>query len=63
MAVGFGVRTPEQAAQIAKVADGVLVGSAFIDIIAAHGDAAGPHVEAFTPTLADAIHSAKESAA
>jgi tryptophan synthase alpha chain len=63
VAVGFGVRTPEQARQIAKVADGVVVGSAFIDIIAQHGDAAAPHVEAFTRTLADAIHGAKEIAA
>ena len=38
IAVGFGVRTPEQAAEIAKGAAGVVVGSAFIDIIAQHGD-------------------------
>ena len=63
VAVGFGVRTPEQAAAIARVADGVVVGSAFIDIIAEHGDAAAPHVEAFTRSLADAIHGAKEIAA
>ena len=63
VAVGFGVRTPEQAAQIARVADGVVVGSAFVDIIAAHGDGAAPHLEAFTRTLADAIHSSKEIAA
>jgi tryptophan synthase alpha chain len=37
VAVGFGVRTPEQAAQIGRVADGVVVGSAIIDIIAAAG--------------------------
>lgn len=63
VAVGFGVRTPEQAAAIARVADGVVVGSAFIDIIAEHGDGAAPHVETFTRTLADAIHRAKENAA
>jgi tryptophan synthase alpha chain len=63
VAVGFGVRTPQQAAAIARVADGVVVGSAFIDIIAQHGDDAAPHVEAFTRTLADAIHGAKENAA
>ena len=34
IAVGFGVRTPEQAAAIGKVADGVVVGSAIIDAIA-----------------------------
>lgn len=63
VAVGFGVRTPKQAAEIARVADGVVVGSALVDIIAEHGDSAAPHLEAFTRTLADAIHGAKEIAA
>ncbi len=31
--VGFGIRTSEQAAEIAKIADGVVVGSAFVDKI------------------------------
>jgi tryptophan synthase alpha chain len=35
VAVGFGVRTPDQAAAIGQVADGVVVGSAIIDAIAA----------------------------
>jgi tryptophan synthase alpha chain len=34
VAVGFGVRTPELAAEIARVADGVAVGSALVDEIA-----------------------------
>ena len=34
VAVGFGVRTPEQAAAIGRVADGGVVGSAIIDTIA-----------------------------
>ncbi|OWR01322.1 tryptophan synthase subunit alpha [Sphingopyxis witflariensis] len=63
VAVGFGVRTPEQAAEIAKVADGVVVGSALVEIIAKHGADAPAHVEAFTRSLADAIHGAKEIAA
>ncbi len=59
VAVGFGVRTPEQAAAIAKVADGVVVGSALVDLIAEHGaDAAGP-VRELTKALADAVHSAR----
>lgn len=59
VAVGFGVRTPEQAARIAKVADGVVVGSALVDLVASHGaDAAGPVREA-TRALADAVHSAR----
>jgi len=35
ISVGFGIRTPEQAAAIARLADGVVVGSALIDHIAA----------------------------
>ncbi len=56
VAVGFGVRTPEQAAAIAKVADGVVVGSAIVEIIAKHGNDAAPHVQAYVRSLADAVH-------
>jgi tryptophan synthase alpha chain len=59
VAVGFGVRTPEQASAIAQVADGVVVGSALVEIVAKHGaDAAGPVREA-TRALADAVHGAR----
>jgi tryptophan synthase alpha chain len=59
VAVGFGVRTPEQAAAIAKHADGVVVGSALVEIVGQYGaDAAGPVREA-TRALADAVHSAR----
>ncbi|TFZ33264.1 tryptophan synthase subunit alpha, partial [Pseudomonas syringae] len=34
ISVGFGIRTPEQAAAIARLADGVVGGSAFVDKIA-----------------------------
>ena len=34
VAVGFGIKTPERAAQIARVADAVVVGSALVDEIA-----------------------------
>lgn len=34
IAIGFGIRTPEQAANIARLAEGVVVGSALIDQIA-----------------------------
>jgi tryptophan synthase alpha chain len=41
--VGFGVRTPEQAGAIAKIADGVAVGTAIVELVGKHGpDAAGP---------------------
>lgn len=62
VAVGFGVRTPEQAAAIARVADGVVVGSAFIDIVKQHGDAAPGPLQDYTASLAAAVHSARENA-
>ena len=34
VAVGFGIRTPERAGAIAKVADAVVVGSALVDEVA-----------------------------
>ncbi len=36
--VGFGVSTPEQAAEVGRYADGVVVGSAFVDRIARAAD-------------------------
>jgi len=37
VAVGFGISTPEQVAAVAKVADGVVVGSALVRLVADHG--------------------------
>jgi tryptophan synthase alpha chain len=62
VAVGFGIRTPDQAAGIARVADGVVVGSAIVEIVGQHGAAAAPHVTAYVRTLADAISTARNSA-
>ena len=36
-AVGFGISTPEQARETAEYADGVIVGSAIVRIVAEHG--------------------------
>ena len=59
VAVGFGVRTPEQAAAIARVSDGVVVGSALVELVAQHGkDAAGP-VQALTTALSQAVHQSR----
>ncbi|OYX66289.1 MAG: tryptophan synthase subunit alpha [Sphingomonadales bacterium 32-64-17] len=63
VAVGFGVRTPEQAAEIAKVADGVVVGSAFIDLVEKHGAQAPQHLKALVEGLAKAVHSARKATA
>lgn len=53
--VGFGIKTPEHSANIAKVADGAVVGSAIVERIA-RGDSA-EDVLAFVKTLADGAHS------
>ncbi len=52
--VGFGVRTPENAAAIASVADGVVVGTAIVERIG-QGDSPA-EVLAFVKTLADGAH-------
>lgn len=59
VAVGFGVRTPEQAAAIAKVADGVVVGSALVEVVAKHGEAAPGPLQEYTAALAQAVHAAR----
>lgn len=38
LAVGFGINTPEQASEISKIADGVIVGSAIVKIIEEYGE-------------------------
>ncbi len=63
VAVGFGIRTPEQAAAIARVADGVVVGSAIVELVAAHGDAAPAKVREYVVGLATAVHSARKTPA
>ncbi|MES2496300.1 MAG: tryptophan synthase subunit alpha [Pseudomonadota bacterium] len=64
VAVGFGVRGPEQAEAIGRVADGVVVGSAIVELVAEHGaNAAGP-VRDFISTLSAALkRAAQEKAA
>ena len=55
--VGFGVKTPESAAAIARVADGVVVGSAIVDHI---GDGKSPaDVLDFVRALAEGAHTAR----
>lgn len=63
IAVGFGVRTPEQAANIARVADGVVVGSAIVEIVAQHGQRAAAPVQSYIKSLAAAIATASKEPA
>ena len=59
VAVGFGVRTPEQAGEIARVADGVVVGSALVELVAEHGADAPARLRELTSKLAGAVRSAR----
>lgn len=60
VAVGFGVRTPEQAAAIAKVADGVVVGSAIVELVGkAPAARLGAEVRELIGGLAKAVRTAR----
>ena len=64
--VGFGIRTPAQAAAVAKISDGAIVGSAVVDTIKTSLDADGkatartvPDTLAFVKSLADGVRGAR----
>jgi tryptophan synthase alpha chain len=62
VAVGFGIRTPERAAAIARVADAAVVGSALVDeIAAAKAEGSDPvaRVVAAVQALADGVRHAR----
>jgi tryptophan synthase alpha chain len=61
--VGFGVRTPDQAEAIARVADGVVVGSAIVELVGKHGKDAPEHVRAYIRSLKTAIEAARKEVA
>ena len=56
VAVGFGIKTPEQAAAIARLADGVVVGSALVNRIAESPENAVKAVTELATALAQATH-------
>lgn len=55
VAVGFGVNTPKQVAEIAQISDGVIVGSAIVKIIEEYGENAGAYVYEYVKSMKDAI--------
>ena len=55
-AVGFGINAPEQAAKVAKIADGVIVGSAIVKIVARYGDQAGPYIYEYVKSMKEAVN-------
>ena len=58
-AVGFGISTPEQAAKMAALSDGAIVGSAIVRLIEKHGrDSVGP-VTDYVKSMKDALRELK----
>ncbi|MBR6381750.1 MAG: tryptophan synthase subunit alpha, partial [Lachnospiraceae bacterium] len=54
-AIGFGISTPEQAAKMAAVSDGAIVGSAIIKLLEQYGKEAPEHVGAYVRSMKDAV--------
>jgi tryptophan synthase alpha chain len=70
LAIGFGIRTPQQAAEAARIADGAVVGTALVDTLAASLDEAGRarpdtvrQVLDQVRSLAEAVRAARKQAA
>ncbi len=55
VAIGFGVSTPEQAKTMCEKADGVIVGSAIVKIIAEHGENCEKPVFDYVSSMVSAI--------
>ena len=54
-AVGFGISTPEQAAKMAGISDGAIVGSAIIKILAQYGKEAPERIGEYVKQMKDAL--------
>ena len=54
LAVGFGINTPQQAQNIGKIADGVIVGSAIVKIIEKHGENAADALREYVSAMKEA---------
>ena len=66
VAVGFGIKTPEQAGRVARLADAVVVGSAIVERLVAGLDAEGragaqcvADVSNFTAALSRSVKAAR----
>ena len=53
--IGFGISTPRQAENMGKIADGVIVGSAIVKIIARHGADSAPYIKKFIEEMREHV--------
>lgn len=57
-AIGFGISKPEQAAKMAAVSDGAIVGSAIVRMVAQYGEDSVPVVAEYVKNMKEAVISA-----
>ena len=62
VAVGFGIRTPDQAAAVAAAgADGVVIGSAIVELVGQHGADAPAAVQRYIRDIKAALEACRDS--
>ena len=54
-AIGVGISTPEQAAKMAGLSDGAIVGSAIIKILEKYGKDAPAHIGEYVKSMKEAV--------
>ncbi len=54
-AIGFGIAAPEQAAEMASLSDGAIVGSAIVKIIEKYGRECIEYVKDYVRSMKDAV--------
>ena len=54
-AIGFGISHPDQAAKMAAISDGAIVGSAIIKLLEKYGQSAPEHISRYVKSMKDAI--------
>ena len=54
-AIGFGISTPAQAARMAELSDGAIVGSAIVKILEKYGKDAPPEIERYVRSMKNAV--------
>lgn len=55
VAVGFGIKTPDQAKKMTELADGVIVGSAIVNLIEEHKENAKSYIYNYCKEMVDSI--------